>query len=109
MLLFDKIDVSSVKHRVPGSSNKFLTGQRFEGKHKDEASRSNAGMVRKDTKSVGIGSATGTSRLVVGVANSNPSILLLKQGLEMRTSLVYQLLFTLYFHRLSVSSVFSAP
>ncbi|KAF7133397.1 hypothetical protein RHSIM_Rhsim09G0097700 [Rhododendron simsii] len=103
------VSSETMKHRVPGSSNKFLTGQRFEGKHKDEASRSNAGMVRKDTKSVGIGSATGTSRLVVGVANSNPSILLLKQGLEMRMSLVYQLLFTLYFHRLSVSSVFSAP
>ncbi|XP_058184383.1 protein WVD2-like 7 isoform X2 [Rhododendron vialii] len=66
-MLLDEIDVSSPKHRVPGSSNKVLTGQRFEGKHKDEANRSNAGMVRKDTKSVGIGSATGTSRLVVGV------------------------------------------
>ncbi|KAI8538924.1 hypothetical protein RHMOL_Rhmol09G0140900 [Rhododendron molle] len=67
-MLLGKIDVSSPKHRVPGSSNKVLTRQRFEGKHKDEASRSNAGMVRKDTKSVGIGSATRTSRLVVSVA-----------------------------------------
>lgn len=68
-MLLDENDASSPKHRVPGSSNKVLTGQRFEGKHKEEARRSNAGMVRKDTKSIGIGSATGTSRLVVDVAS----------------------------------------
>lgn len=70
-MLLDENDVRSPKHRVRGSSNKVLTGQRFEGKHKEEARRSNAGMVRKDMKSIGIGSATGTSRLVVGVASKS--------------------------------------
>lgn len=69
-MLLDENDASSPKRRVQGSSNKVLTGQRFEGKHKEEARRSN-GMVRKDMKSIGIGSATGTSRLVVGVASKS--------------------------------------
>lgn len=65
----DRSGESSLIHRVSGSSNKVLEGHRFKGKRKVEAGRSINGMVRKDTKSVGVGNASGTRRLAVGVAS----------------------------------------